>query len=128
MNSLNAMDRFHVVFSCDHDDCPILQATVFPKLNEMMDNLQVRGICGDEDTNYFFPDRLPMALETKFLVSHHPMQVSFTLTNVHAPTKHDKKASSKRTAVRNIASNFNRQKKVSITLTASTLFFPIFPS
>ena len=64
-----------------------------------------------------------MALETKFLVSHHPIQASPTLTNVHAPTKHDKKASSKRTAVRNIASNFNKRKKVSITPTASMLFF-----
>ena len=66
----------------------------------------------------------PMALETKFRVSDCPIQASPTLlTNARAPTKHDEKASSKRTAVRNIASNFNKRKKVSITPTASMLFF-----
>ena len=66
----------------------------------------------------------PMALETKFRVSDHPIQqASPTLTNVRAPTKHDEKASSKRTAVQNIALNFNKRKKVSITPATSMLFF-----
>ena len=94
MHSLNAMERIHVVFSCDHvkgqsrtaikmllmdadrddsrvlkegvssigninhtkDDYPILQATIFPKFNEMIDNLQLCGVCGDEDNNYFIPN------------------------------------------------------------------------
>ena len=37
------------------DDYPILQATIFPKFNKMIDNLQLCGICGDEDNNYFIP-------------------------------------------------------------------------